>query len=101
MKTSTKTATGKAAQADKSLPPAEALTAAATPTKTDEANAAGDKPKAVKVKVEDDPALHFAYEQGRTARRARIAKADAPHGEGSAELKAWLKGYEAEEEANG
>lgn len=40
----------------------------------------------------------IAYQQGRTARRARIAKDDAPHADNPL-LKAWIDGYEFEEAA--
>lgn len=47
-----------------------------------------------------DPVVHAAYEQGRAARRARIARDDAPHGDGR-ELEAWRKGYDFEEKHGG
>lgn len=50
-------------------------------------------------KAPDDAEKSVAFEQGRTAYRARIAKDDAPHGEGPL-LKAWLKGYEFEADAD-
>lgn len=86
---------GKAKHAAAKTPPAEKLTAEVVPNKTDEANEAyGKKPKADK--GADEAEQQVVYEQGRTARRARIAKADAPHADGPL-LDAWLKGYEFEE----
>jgi len=48
----------------------------------------------------DDTAERAAYEQGRTARRARISRDEPPHGEGPL-LKAWQKGHDYEEAAGG
>lgn len=46
----------------------------------------------------DDQVLNAAYEQGRAARRARISREDAPHGDGPL-LKAWQKGFDFEQNA--
>lgn len=76
------------------VPDPKALTADALVSKTDEANDESGLQAPKRFKLE--PEHRAAYEQGRAARRARIAKDDAPHGEGD-DLDAWLAGYEFEE----
>lgn len=39
----------------------------------------------------------WAYEQGRTARKAAISKDDSPHDSDTDEYKAWLKGWKFED----
>ena len=92
--------TDKAKLADRSLPPADALTAASVPGKTVEANDEIDvsADKATKKEIADNPVV---FEQGRTARRAGIAKADAPWAEDSNELSVWLAGYDHEDKVLG
>lgn len=48
----------------------------------------------------DDAPEHAAYEQGRAARRSRISRDEAPHGDGPL-LEAWLRGFDFEEAAGG